>query len=240
MKILITREKKQAEKTAKKLEKEGFEPILFPTITFQPVEFDTDKLGSADVVVFTSQNGVRFLLEKIPPEKLRDKILIATGEKTKKALEKAGLKNVLLPEIFSSEGVAQLLLKNEGFRGKRVVFVRPVEGIDTGIKLLEGFMEVSVLPVYKTVENYPDNREMVEKMLERGEIDFVLFTSPSTLRGFIKNFPDSWRNLLKKTRTAVIGTTTAQALEKEGIKPDLIPEVFTLEGVIEKLRQQAS
>jgi len=239
MKILIMREENQAQKTAKTIKKEGFEPVIFPTIKFQPVEFDTQKLESADVLVFTSQNGVKFLLQRVSPEKLKNKTIIATGEKTKKALEKLGLENILIPEIYSSEGVAQLLLKDKSFRDKKVVFVRPVEGVETGIKLLESYMDVSLLSVYKTVENYPENREEIKNMILKGEIDFILFTSPSTFRGFIKNFPESWKKLLNNTTVAVIGTTTAQAMEKKGFQPDLIPDFFTIEGVIQKIKQQA-
>jgi len=240
MKILITREERQGVETAKILEKEGFEPVLFPTIRFEPIPFDIKKVYEAEVIIFSSQNGVVMFFEKVKPEILKGKTIIATGEKTKKSLEKTGIKDVILPETYTSKGVGQMLLQNSSFKGKKAVIVRPLEGIDDAKKILNGYMEVQTLPVYKTVENLPPYRDRIKKMLERGAVEYVLFTSPSTFKGFKKNFPEDWKRLLEKTKIAVIGTTTQKTIEKEGLKIHVVPEKFTLEGVIHSIKQQVS
>ncbi|NPA58598.1 MAG: uroporphyrinogen-III synthase [Aquificae bacterium] len=240
MKVLITREESQAKKTAKLLEREGFVPVLFPVIRFEPVDFDISVLERADAVVFTSQNGVRFLFQKIEPSFLKGKTVVATGEKTKKALEGLGFEKVLVPEVYTGKGVGEMLVKDGSFHGKRVVFVRPVEGVDEGLKAVEGYVEAEALPVYRTVENYPPNRGEVEKLLKGGQIGFVIFTSPSTFRGFVKNFPENWRELLSRTEVCVIGSTTKKAVEKEGVKPSVVPEKFTVEALIKAIRQRVS
>ncbi|WP_293446210.1 uroporphyrinogen-III synthase [Persephonella sp.] len=236
-KVLITREEKQARKTAQLLEKEGFKPILFPTIRFEKVSFDKKDLVKADIVIFSSQNAVEFLLSEIDINHLKGKTIIATGEKTEKALKKKGIKNVIIPEIYSAEGVANLIKSKKEFKGKKAVAVRPVEGLNTLIDELESYLEIKPLPVYKTVPNTPENKDQIKKELEKGQIYAVIFTSPSTFENFIRIFPDSWKDLLKKTKTAVIGTTTAQALLKMGINPDVIPQKFTLDHLIKNLKQ---
>ncbi|SNZ03354.1 uroporphyrinogen-III synthase [Persephonella hydrogeniphila] len=235
-KVLITRDPVQAKKTAEKLKEAGFEPVLFPTIRFEAVDFPVEKVLSADILIFSSQNAVRFLLKKIEPEKIKNKIVIATGEKTKKSLEKIGIEKVLIPQLYSGEGVASLLQRKANLHGKKIAIIRPVEGIDTAAKKLTDYFYVETVPVYKTVINIPENRNEVEKLLEEKKIFAVIFTSPSTFKNFTKIFKN-WYKLLKGTKKAVIGSTTAKALLEENVHPDIIPEKFTIEEVIKKLRQ---
>ncbi|WP_456465592.1 uroporphyrinogen-III synthase [Persephonella sp.] len=239
-KVLITREEKQARKTAQILEKEGFKPVLFPTIRFEKVSFDKKDLVESDIVIFSSQNAVEFLLSGIDINLLKGKTIIATGEKTGKALKRKGIKNVIIPEVYSAEGVANLIKSKEEFKGKKAVAVRPVEGLNTLIDELESYLEIKPLPVYKTVPNTPENTDQIKKELEEGRIFAVIFTSPSTFANFTRIFPDSWKDLLKKTKIAVIGTTTAEALVQKGINPDIIPEIFTLENLVKNLKQLTS
>ncbi len=236
-KVLLTREEKQARKTAQLLKKEGFEPVLFPTIRFEKINFDKKDVLDADIVIFSSQNAVRFLFLEIKKEQLEGKKIIATGEKTKKALEKEGIKDVLTPDIFSAEGVLKLIKSKKDFKGKKAVVVRPVEGLNTLIEKLNGYLHIKAVPVYKTVPNIPENKDQIKKELEKGDIFAVVFTSPSTFENFIRIFPYKWKDLLKKTKIGVIGTTTAEALTKKGINPDIIPEKFTLDHLIKNLKQ---
>ncbi|WP_457639215.1 uroporphyrinogen-III synthase [Persephonella sp.] len=239
MKILITREKSQAEKTAQLVKKEGMEPVVFPTIRFEPVEFDIKAVGNADILVFSSQNGVRFFFQKVNPETVKEKVIVATGEKTKKLLEKKGFKNVLVPDRFTGKDTAQLIKKLPEIKSKKVAVIRPVEGIDDLINILKNETQIKAVPVYRTATNIPDNTEKVRQLIEKGEIDYVLFTSPSTFYGFIEIFGKDWKKLLEKTKKAVIGTTTAKALQEKGIQPDIIPDRFTIEDLLSKIRQQA-
>ena len=234
MKVLITREKSQAEKTAKLLEKEGFEPVVFPTIRFEKVNFDEKAVLQADIIIFSSQNAVKFLFEELSPEKLSDKTIIATGEKTAKILEKKGLEP-LIPEIYSAEGVYQLLSKIPDLKNKKIAVIRPVEGVNTLFELMQNKTDIYPVPVYKTVENIPENLKEVKNLLSGGKIDVVVFTSPSTFKNFIKIIDKS---LLRNTKIAAIGTTTQKALEKEGITPDIIPSKFTMEELIKNIKQQ--
>jgi uroporphyrinogen-III synthase len=235
-KVLITRDPVQAKKTAEKLKEAGFEPVVFPTIRFEPVDFPAEKVVNADIIIFSSQNAVRFLLEKVKPEDIKNKVIVATGEKTKKSLEKSGIQNVIIPESFTGKGVAQLLKKRTDLHGKKAVVIRPVEGIDTAVKELSSHFSIQAVPVYKTVINIPDNKEEVEKLLQKNEIFAVIFTSPSTFKNFTKIF-ENWRELLKNTKKAVIGSTTAKAVRQENIQPDVIPEKYTIEELIKALKQ---
>ena len=143
---------------------------------------------------------------------------------------------MIIPESFTGKGVAQLLKKRTDLHGKKAVVIRPVEGIDTAVKELSSHFSIQAVPVYKTVINIPDNKEEVEKLLQKNEIFAVIFTSPSTFKNFTKIF-ENWRELLKNTKKAVIGSTTAKAVRQENIQPDVIPEKYTIEELIKALKQ---
>ncbi len=238
-KVIVTREKTQGKKTAKLLEKYGLQAVLFPTIKFQQLKVSNHKIKEADIIIFTSQNGVMYFMKQFSPEILKGKVIIATGEKTGEKLREYNIRDYLLPERYDSTGVAQLIKKNEQFRGKKIALIRPLEGVDTAVKMIEDFAQIDIIPVYKTTINIPENKEEIKKIILSGEIDFIIFSSPSTFINFTKIFPQEWKNLLKKLKIGVIGRTTAQALEEKGINPDIIPEKFTMEELVKKIKQQA-
>ncbi|NPA12547.1 MAG: uroporphyrinogen-III synthase [Aquificae bacterium] len=240
MKVVITREASQGKETAKLFEEAGLQPILFPTIRFEELDFDRERLKKADIVVFSSQNSVKFLLDRIPLQLLEGKLIIATGEKTKKLLEKRGITGITTPQVYTGEYVAKLIKGLPDYKNKSCIVVRAKEGINNWIDSLSNDMDISILPVYQTVYNTPDNVDYVESLYREGKVDYTLFTSPSTFKGFKAVFPDNWREYLKKTKVAVIGTTTAKALGKEGVSPSIIPKKFTVEEVLKAIKQQAS
>ena len=64
-------------------------------------------------------------------------------------------------------------------------------------------------------------------MLQRlvaGEIDALSFTSPSTVRNFFAQLDPEARSGVQRAVLAAIGPVTAEALRKEGMEPDVVPE----------------
>ncbi len=241
-KVLITREKEEAEKFAEKVKDIGLEAVIFPVIKTISLPFNKEEAIKYDVFIFPSKNAVRYFFENVSSEDLKKKIIIAVGEKTKKALEKKGFKNILLPEKFSSEGVLRLILKEiDFFKHKKILIPRAKKGIDTlPEKLKNEVKEITVLPIYETVLNIPENKENVKKLFEEKKIDFSVFTSPSTIENFLKIFPEEGKEYLKSTCITVIGTTTKKAVEEKGLDVCLIPEKFTIDEIIKKIKEQLS
>ncbi len=240
MKILITREKEESLSFAKKLNNLGIETIVFPTIKTIPLDFPLEIVSKYDVFIFPSKKAVKYFFSKIEPSSLKDKEVIAVGEKTKEALEKNGIKNVILPNVYSSEGVLRLILENiEKYKNKKILIPRAKKGIDLLPKELKGEVkEISILSVYETVLNIPENQKEVENLFENKDIDISIFTSPSTLKNFLKIFPEKGKDYLKSTCIAVIGSTTAKAVKEEGLDICLIPEKFTVDEIINKIKEQ--
>lgn len=233
--VLITREINQFEEIKQLFTSNNLEPIPFPVIKFSPVDFDFDE-NVFDYIIFTSSNGVKFFLSRFRPIKPK---IIAVGEKTAKTLKKEGYTDVILPTDYSSEGVLKYIQENQKiFKDKKFALVRAVEGIDTLVKQKPDFIQLELIKVYKTDYNMPDDKDDVRQMLEKGDIDFVVFSSPSTVEGFLRLFPD-YVDLLNKTKVAVIGKTTKNSVETKGIKVDVIPNKHTFEELVKEIAKYA-
>ena len=96
MKILITRPRKEAEKTAELVSAQGFQPLIDPllTIHFRPeamAEFTAAMASPVDKVVITSINGAHALAQITTR---RDLPLLAVGEATAEVLRSHGFAQI--------------------------------------------------------------------------------------------------------------------------------------------------
>lgn len=146
-------------------------------------------------VIFTSQTAVRYWFEeKIP----FGKSVIAVGRATAIQLEKAGI-TPLVAQEETQEGVIALLqmmdLKEAFILWPRSTQARPV---------LEQYLGDShfILDLYDT------HLQRLEPVPDLNEVDEIVFTSPSTVRGFLAIYGSLPRN---KILTG-IGPVTRQAM----------------------------
>ncbi len=229
--LITTNRYKEFEKY---LDKNRFKIIPFPTIKTVPLEFKTKSILNHDYILFTSINAVKFFFKKIRIEDIKDKKVIAVGEKTAEKLKELGFENVLTPKEFRSEGLIKLIKENwEKFENKSILVPRAKKGREL---LSEHFkdksIEIEILPIYQTSINIPENKEKVEKMLKNQEIDIVVFTSPSTFENFLQIFgKEKGKKYLSFPKIAVIGATTKKAIENKGLKTDIIPSKYTFQDL---------
>jgi uroporphyrinogen III methyltransferase/synthase len=76
--------------------------------------------------------------------------------------------------------------------------------------------------------------------LAAGEVDVAVFFSPSALRGVLDMLAQVAVNpqaAFRNTKVACIGPTTAAEAQEAGLQVDIVPEVYTLEGLVEALVQ---
>lgn len=76
------------------------------------------------------------------------------------------------------------------------------------------------------------------RILKEAEMGFdaAVFTSPSTFM-YLEQLIEDLSFLKGKTMIISIGPTTAKAIEKKGLKVDLMPEENTLEGIEKALME---
>ncbi|MBI5887834.1 MAG: uroporphyrinogen-III C-methyltransferase [Deltaproteobacteria bacterium] len=237
--VLVTRALEQAGEFTKLLEKEGAEPVIFPTIKTGPPP-DWKKLDSAikrlsvyDWAVFTSVNGVKYFSERLYKlghdlRELKGVKICAIGPRTEEAVRSLGVRVDLTPKEYRAEAVISGLGRR-GIRGKRFLLARALEAreiLPVEIKRLGG--RIDVAPAYKTVRPNKEAGEIKKLLMDRG-IDVVTFTSSSTVTNFAAMFKKKeLAAALKGVTIACIGPVTADTARAHGLNVDIMPEEYTI------------
>ncbi|WP_456402904.1 uroporphyrinogen-III synthase [Persephonella sp.] len=227
--LVITKNKNEL----KDLETDKFNIIPFQLIKTVPLDFSVDT-SQFEIIIFTSSRSVSYFFKKVEPKLIKDKIIIAVGEKTKQKVLSYNISEVLTPEIESSEGLVKLINRYK-FYDKKILMPRAEKGIDT---LPSTFKNIFLIPVYKTILNIPENIDYVKKLFNDKKIDYILFTSPSNVENFLKIFKERSLDYLKEIEVIPIGKTTASALLKNNIKPFFIPKKPSLKKILKELESK--
>lgn len=221
MKAAIFRPKIYERKSKEYLKKQGFDPISLPLI--EPKPTGCKPLTTADYLIFTSVNGVRFAFgyADLEADELSKSTICAIGPQTAHQLEKQGLKASIIPKNYSSKGLVDILapLVCE----KRVEVARSSQGSKT---LLKGLNQAGAF-VHETVL-YRLKRPGIEKKLVKEileEANLFLFTSSLIVRTFLDIIPDQKKGvkILNQRQVGAIGNPTQEMLKNYGIKVGIIP-----------------
>jgi uroporphyrinogen III methyltransferase / synthase len=137
----VTRPREQAQPLVDELEAQGFEAVVAPLISVEPLSDEPIDVSGYEWVVVTSANGARELGRRMtaPPARVA-----AVGPGTAAALAQAGLEAELVAEEHTQEGLVAAL----GTVAGRVLFVA-AEGARP---FLPDALGAEVLPAYRTVE----------------------------------------------------------------------------------------
>jgi Uroporphyrinogen-III synthase len=114
-----------------------------------------------------------------------------------------------------------------------MALIRASEGMDT---LLNTNFKIDLIPVYETKLNIPENVDSIKSLIEDGKVYAIVFSSPSTFKGFLNIFKEESKKLLDKMLTVAIGKTTKNFIESQGFKVDVVPDKFTFEEIVKKLK----
>jgi len=125
---------------------------------------------------------------------------------------------------------------SENTNKKIIAITRPFTRVNEAKEIIEkNGAEVFVAPTLKLkIVNSPSLKKMIKNL---DDLDWIIFTSPTTIDSIFNFYPDFKDKVNKKTKIAAIGTKTKEAVEKQGLKIDLVPEKFTAEGLIEKFEE---
>ncbi|HUV06019.1 MAG TPA: uroporphyrinogen-III C-methyltransferase [Armatimonadota bacterium] len=243
--VLVTRSREQAETLSELLREHGAEPIEFPVIKISPpesfAELDAalDRIEGWDWLLFTSANGVQAMMERLTElgrdvRWLKGPKIGAIGPKTAEAIRSLGINVDFIPSRFVSEAIADEFPESPS--GKRILILRAEEAREIlPEKLRERGAQVDVVAAYRTEMEQSDAAQ-IRQLLRSGGIDIVTFTSSSTVKGFVALIGEGdLAGLAGKVTIACIGPITAQAAEEHGLKPDVVAEEHTIEGLIEAL-----
>lgn len=241
--IVVTRARAQASVLAEKIEDLGGEVIEFPSIEIKK-DKDLSQLEKAlrtvqhyDWIIFTSVNAVDIFFEEIirlglDVRELKGCALCAIGPATRRRLEEKGLKVDVVPNEYRAEGIIEEL-KNLIKPGQWVLLprARGARGI-LPESLRQWGAHVNEVHIYEAVPAGRISRTNLDRILN-GDIDYLTFTSSSTVHNFIKLVGSEYiPRLNSKTRIACIGPVTAETASNLGLTVGLMASEYTIDGLL--------
>ena len=237
-----------AGKVMEKIEKEAAEfPVKIQCVnssflTVQTTEKELPVLEEYDWLVFTSANGVRCFMQKMRQEKrdirtLAGKKFAVIGSGTGEELEKYGIFADCMPEKFEAGQLGEALAK-EMKPQEKALFLRAAQGSPKlGEALKKAGRAYEEYPLYELGE---DEKRKEEVSREMENLDLLCFGSASGVKSFYQTadtLADEKQNRLKEIPVISIGEKTAQECRKVGVKYLEIAETFTVDGMLECLKE---
>lgn len=240
--FISTRHSGQNEELRNLLEKEGACLVEMPTIEIKSAdvsESEINLLKSLDQfswIVFTSPNGIRFFFEKLKElngnYKLQNNIKTAVvGKKTSEVLAKYGYKATIQNPGNTS---VELGTKLWGIIGENDHLLFPEGNIALGTiaKMLSRIAKCTNLVIYQNVYPKTIDKNVLQRIIN-DEYENIIITSPSSYINLVKAIGKS--KLTSELRIACIGSTTANALISDGLRPTLTAKMSNSEGIFEEL-----
>ncbi|RYM06862.1 uroporphyrinogen-III synthase [Sporolactobacillus sp. THM7-7] len=241
--VLVTRSVRQSASMCDRIRAYGGEPVVVPLMQYSASPLSREEknqwlsdVRSADWIVLTSQNSLKYLMSMLndPKELSRAKIAVV-GKKTEAFLHRYGLSVDFLPERFHAQSLLDAFQMGR-IQARRIAV--PLGSLaDT--KWIEALCKLGVKVTSKVLYETKANRAAqapLEAAVTSGGLAAVTFASPSAVRFFTELLDDNvWRRSLHTYIVAVIGTVTAQALEAIGYPPNVVPRQFTASDMIDAL-----
>ena len=215
-KVLVTRPRQHISKTADLLRKRGAEVLELPSICTVPVE-DNSRLYDKKEMDVRSIGQAK---------------IAVIGEGTKKKLKEHHLMADFVPSVYDGDTLGAELAKE--LQGNENILIPRAEA---GNKKLTSLLEetgakVDDIATYTT--RYEKSRLIDEKKeFETGSVDCVVFTSASTVKGFVEGTPGLDYT---KVKAACIGKQTKAAADAYGMQTRMA-EKATIESLIELVEQ---
>ncbi len=244
--IVITRTVEQSEESASALTRFGAKVIVFPTLEIVP-PLDWDAFDSIvlkhdkiDFIIFTSAHSVQMFSVRCKELNVsvnfNKKRIVAVGNKTALVCNKYNIPVKIIPKQFSAKGVIEELSKFD-IKDKMVFIPRSAIGreeLPKGLKDLGAI--IKSVPVYNVSLPIKEHIKYNLEKLNKSNPDLFIFTSPSTFENFLQilNIINP-AEYFKGYDIAAIGPTTKTTIENRRVKVNIMPDEYTIDGLINKI-----
>ncbi|HTR44561.1 MAG TPA: uroporphyrinogen-III C-methyltransferase [Thermodesulfovibrionales bacterium] len=234
---------------------------IVPPESYEGLDRAIEYISSYHWLIFTSANGVRYFLRRFfdrgrDIRELGGIRICAIGTKTAAEVGKYGMKVDLVPEEFRAEGLIEAFAKTVSseqssisskdnaarstqhatlFKGLKFLLPRAEtarEVFPEKVRALGGEIDVPV--AYRAVKPELHGRRL-KRFLKEGRVTIATFTSAATFTNFLEIMGQDALELLRGVSIAVIGPVTAKAVEKAGLKVEIMPEGSTIEAMVEEI-----
>jgi uroporphyrinogen III methyltransferase/synthase len=245
--IVVTRAREQAGPLARRLTELGADVLEIPTIRVVPPDRKQEivdallDLNAYDWLVFTSVNGVDAFFDIFFKrfQDLRDiggVRIAAVGPATAAKLREYHLQVDLVPEEALASKIATAFRAYESIENLKICLLRAeVANSDLPEALEELGAIVDDVAVYKTVAETQHASGEAERLRDQGA-DWIVFTSPSTVRHFHARFDlQKLVQQFPRLQMASIGPETSAALQACQLAPAVEANPHTTEGLVAAL-----
>ncbi len=244
--VAVTRPRQRAGTLTGRLRALGADVISYPCIETQdiwpnlPVVEALASLEQYSWLVLTSPAGVDTLARLLEAadmdaRSLAHLKLAVIGAGTAKKLRERGLRADYIPDGYDSIQLAEGLIRLVR-EGERVLLLRAEIGSpELPARLAEACIPFDDIAIYRTIYRNERSEELAEQ-LARGAIDYVTFTSASTVRGFVQSLPAG--AALTGCTALCIGACTEQAAREAGMRT-ITAANATIDAMIDTLLEHA-
>jgi uroporphyrinogen III methyltransferase/synthase len=245
--IVTTRAQEQSAALRVALEELGAEAVEIPAIeirdpqSWQPMDKAIGRLEEFDYLVFTSSNGVKKFLGRLPAcgrdvRDLKGLQIGAIGPGTAAELAATGIRVDFMPGDYRAEGLIDHF-KDVDIRGKSFLIPRAKVARDILPRTIEERgARVEVVEAYETVQPRFAPGDL-ERLLTPTP-DAITFTSSSTATNFVTLIEsENLRTVLEEVAIASIGPITSETVRKHGLKVSIEAVDSTVAGLVQALQE---
>lgn len=226
--VVITRPAHQSAPMADRLTSLGAEVLELPAVRIEPpsdwgaVDRAVERLEDYGWLVFTSANGVSFFMNHLldlgrDVRAIGNVRIAAIGAATARELERYHLRTDLVPDAANSESLVEAIRVQRP--GKRLLLLRADHGRDA---LPDGLRAAGIpfdeIAVYRHVDETNWDAAVVDRIV-RGQVDWIVLTSPRIVRSLMAHLPDPAKAQLgERTKLASISPLTSAAANEYGLE----------------------
>lgn len=245
--VAVTRPRQRAGTLTERLRQLGADVISYPCIETQdiwpnmPVVEALASIEQYHWLVLTSPAGVDTLMRLLDAAEMDSRSLAhlklaVIGAGTAKKLKEFGLRADYVPDVYDAAHLAEGLIRLVR-EGEHVLLLRAQQGTpELPQQLREACIVFDDIAVYRTLYQNERSAELAE-LLAHGQLDYVTFTSASTVQGFVKSLPENAD--LTHFTALCIGSSTQKAAFAAGMKT-ITAANATIDAMIDTLQEDCS
>ncbi len=247
-KVIVTRSREKSSKLVSRIEKLGGLAIECPTIKINSINEEELKkkikiLDKFNHIIFTSQKSVEIFFKALYNQNIDARALwkikfTVIGAETKKELLKYGIVADYQPSSYCSEEVVALL-KDKLSKEDYVFIPRAKKGNRYLVEELSKYCKVDELFIYDTKMDDIDDgtSNNITQALETEKIDYITFTSSSTVDNFISLIGKENIDVLKRVKIISIGPKTSDTVKSYGLNLYKEAEEYNIDGIMKILER---
>lgn len=240
--IAVTRSRNQNSVLVEKIMDLGGNPIEIPTIKVEKIqnniklENEIKNINKYNYLILTSKNAVEIFFEKIYEMNFDLRILsnlkvCAIGSATSNELKKRGIIADIVPKKFVAESLYEELMPILN-NSDNILIPRAENARDYLVDKLKAICEVTEVHIYRTVID-EDKKDEILDILNSNNIDYITFSSSSTVNNLVEIIGKENIKILEKIKTLSIGPITTDTINSLGIKLYKESAISTIDSLVD-------